>query len=230
MKRLISFFKDCFIISLKTLTIIFFLILIIAVCINPLLSNFGRRINLKRLLEHKGIYPEDLGKELTEGSKEDLEKIIKSRAKATLEELKEVQAGIYLTQEYPGTQGYNYRQSIDLRNKPAVMRYQEKEQKFYVGIANIRVNKNYKNPTLFLNFGGKVNVRVDPKISAGWVEMDPNFSYNIALNGDLKPLVTYRLNSLLVKFPEEGDYPVHFGIRGDNELPVNGDFLIKVRK
>ena len=139
------------------------------------------------------------------------------------------QSAVYLTQEYPSSQGYSYLQNINLKDKPAVMTWQENEQAFWVGIANMMVNRNYKNPTLFLNFKDKIDVRTDPKDSTGWVEMEPDSQYYIKLNGDLQPLVTYRLNPLFVKFPEKGDCNASFGIRGDSELPIDGEFLIKVR-
>lgn len=144
--------------------------------------------------------------------------------------LKEIVPSVYLTQEYPNSQGYTYKQSMDLRSKPAVMTWEEGEQAFWLGIANIREKENYKNLTLFLKFKDKVEVRVDEEASIGWVEMDPNFDYYINLKSDLQPLVTYRLNPLFVKFPEKGDYYVEYGVRGDNEPATKGAFLIKVRR
>lgn len=160
----------------------------------------------------------------------DHKETVKLRAAKAGVALKEIAPMVYLTQEYPASQGYNYRQNIDLRSNPAVMTWQEDEQPFWVGLANIREKENYKNPTLFLKFKDKVEVRVDDKESLGWIEMDPNIDYYLNLKGDLKSLVTYRLNPLFVKFPKEGDYYVEYGIRGDNEPPKGGAFYVKVRK
>lgn len=196
------------------LVLLFFAIL----AINPILARlYGVRINPLETLKQHGIAVEKLGQTTIPTDN-------------IGEALKQIKSAIYLIQEYPSSQGYNYLQSINLKDKPAVMTWQENEQSFWVGIANMMLNKNYKNPTVFLTFKGKVDVRVDPKGSVGWVEMEPNSQYFIKLNGDLQPLVTYRLNPLFVKFANEGDYSVHFGIRGDNELPVDGDFIIKVKR
>ncbi len=209
LKKLLSRIINLFI----YLVLLFFLIR----AINPVLARwYGVRINLLETLKQHGVAVEKLGQ-------------------ATIpadigEALKQIKSAIYLTQEYPSSQDYNYLQSINLKDKSAVVTWQENEQPFWVGIANMMLNRNYKNPTLFLTFKDKVEVRVDPKGSVGWVEMEPDSQYFIKLNGDLQPLITYRLNPLFVKFANEGDYSVHFGIRGDNELPVDGDFIIKVKK
>jgi len=208
-KKLLSKIVNLFI----HLLLLFFFIL----AINPLLDRwYGVRINLLETLKQHGVAVEKLGQTTIPSD--------------IGEALKQIKSAIYLTQEYPSSQGYNYLQSINLKDKPAVVTWQENEQPFWVGIANMMLNRNYRNPTLFLNFKDKVDVRVDPKGSVGWVEMEPDSQYFIKLNGDLQPLVTYRLNPLFVKFANEGDYSVHFGIRGDNELPVDGDFIIKVKK
>jgi|SRR3989338_3900924 len=199
------------------LTIISILVIFILFWATSLILGYRIRLRetFKKQADKYGLALDDLGKKPIEFLKEELEK---------------AKIGIYLTQEYPSSQGYSYQQSINLKAMPAVMNWQENEQAFWLGIANMIINKNYRNPTLFLDFKGKVNVRADSKGSAGWIETDPNFTYFIKLNGDLQPLVTYRLNPLFVKFANEGNYPVHFGIRGDNELPVDGDFIIRVKK
>ncbi len=187
-------------------------IVFIVLIVNPILSPFGCEVNIKRLLK-KQYFVSDLPKQVT---------------KITEKQAIEINLPVVPTQEYPSSQGYSYQQSINLVMKPAVIPFKEKEQPFWFGLSNIR-QTNYRNPTLFLNFHGKVNVRVDPIDSGGWVETDPNFSYFIKLEGDMQPLVTYRLNPLFIKFPKEGDYKVSFGIRGDNEPPIDSEFLIKAR-
>ena len=193
------------------------LLFLVILAVNPVLARWcGVRINLIETLKQHGVAVEELGQTTIPAK--------------IAEALNQIKSAIYLTQEYPSSQGYTYLQSINLKDNPAVMTWQENEQPFWVGIANMLVNRNYRNPTLFLTFKDKVDVRVDPKDSRGWVEMEPDSQYYIKLNGDLQPLVTYRLNPLFVTFPGEGDYNASFGIRGDSELPIDGEFSIKVRK
>ncbi|UCB57633.1 MAG: hypothetical protein JSV30_03365 [Candidatus Omnitrophota bacterium] len=223
-KKIPYFCKDCFkdflkdwVRSLSKIILnILILILFVEIIINPISRKFFKKeINLGKLLQERYfVFVQDLPKK----------RFIETA------EIKESKLPAILTQEYPSSQDYTYQDSINLITKPAVMTLEKNEQPFWLGIANLKMKENYKNPTLFLNFRGKVNVRADAKKSVGWEETDPNFTYFIKLNGGLQPLVTYRLDPLFVRFPEEGDYSVHFGIRGDNELPVDGDFTVKVRK
>jgi len=136
---------------------------------------------------------------------------------------------ISLTQEYPSSQGYIYRQSIDLRSNNAVMTWQDSEQPFWLGIYNAG-GTNFSNPTLFLEFKGKVKVKVDSSTSKGWAEIDPNVSYVHSAKGELQPRVLTILNPLYIKFPDEGIYEVECAVAGDNTTPITLDFKIKVQK
>lgn len=136
---------------------------------------------------------------------------------------------IAITQEYPSSQGYTYRQSIDLRSNPAVMTWQDSEQPFWLGIQN-EDGTNFSNPTLFLEFKGKVEVNVDTRESRGWVEVDPNISYMYSAKGDLQPGVLTRVKPLYIKFPDEGIYEVQGAVAGDNTRPITLNFKIRVQK
>lgn len=138
---------------------------------------------------------------------------------------------IVISQEYPCSQGYNYRQSINLVNHTAVMTYQDNWQAFWLGVGNADSKiKNFKNPSLFLNFNGNVQVKIDEKSSKGWIETDPNFMYFYKTDGSMQPGQGFRLNPLFIKFPNEGIYKVSYSITADNELPISGEFSTKVVK
>ncbi|MEW6614518.1 MAG: hypothetical protein AB1401_03465 [Thermodesulfobacteriota bacterium] len=136
---------------------------------------------------------------------------------------------VFVTQEYPNAQEHNYQESIDLRSHSAVMKWQNSEQSFWLGIGNLG-NTNFSNPTLFLHFSGKVEVKFDATKSRGWTEIDPNISYVYSAKGILQPSVLTRLNPLLVKFPKEGIYEAKCTVTGDNTPPITADFKIDVRK
>lgn len=164
------------------------------------------------------------------GYKFDLKKTVKLQAEKAGLGFKDSKPAISLTQEYPAVDGISYRDSINLAVNPALMIWRESEQAFWVGIQSQREDKNYSNPTLFLNFNGKVDVRADPKESAGWVEMDPDFAYFMKLNGSIQPMTGIRINPLFVKFPGEGMYFIQYTISGDDEIPTQGVFPIEVHR
>ena len=111
------------------------------------------------------------------------------------------------------------------------MTYQDDWQPFWFGIMNISKKiQNLENPGLFLNFNGKMQVKVDGKASTGWVEMDPNFSYYLKTIGSVQPGSGVRLNPLFVKFPAEGTYSISYSITSDNKLPISGQFDVRVVK
>jgi hypothetical protein len=144
---------------------------------------------------------------------------------------KEYRSNIIVSQEYPSSQGLNYQESVNLNKHTAVMTYKNDWQPFWLGINNVNAKtKNLENPILFLNFHGKIQVKIDDNSSKGWVEMDPNFTYFLKTQGSIQPGSGFRLNPLLVKFSEEGIYSVSYSITSDNELPTSGEFLIKVVK
>lgn len=137
---------------------------------------------------------------------------------------------IIISQEYPSSQGFNYQQSINLSNKPAVMTYQDDWQPFWLGIGNANEEiENFKNPNLFLNFHGKIQIKIT-EASKGWTEMDPNFTYYLKTQGSIQPGQGYRLYPLYVKFPTKGLFVVSYTVTSDNALPVSGEFTIKVTK
>jgi hypothetical protein len=138
---------------------------------------------------------------------------------------------IVISQEYPCSQGYNYRQSINLITHPAVITYQDDWQALWLGMGNADGKiKNFKNPSLFLNFNGNTQIKVNEKSSKGWVETDPNFMYFYKAEGSMQPGQGFRLNPLFIRFPKEGIYKVSYSITADNELPISGEFSIKVVK
>lgn len=111
------------------------------------------------------------------------------------------------------------------------MTHQNDWQAFWLGIGNADSKvKNFKNPSLFLNFDGNVQIKVDEKSSKGWIETDPNFTYFYKTDGSMQQGQGFRLNPLFVKFPMEGIYNVPYSITADNELPISGEFSIKVVK
>ena len=164
------------------------------------------------------------------GDKFDFRKTVKLQAEKAGLGFRDSKPPVVLTQEYLAVEGISYRESTNLAVNPALMIWQENEQAFWVGIQSQREDKNYNNPTLFLNFNSKVDVRVDPNQSAGWVEMDPDFTYFAKLNGSIQPTTGIRINPLFVKFPEEGIYFVQYTISGDDEIPTQGVFAIEVHK
>lgn len=164
------------------------------------------------------------------GYKFDLRKTIRLQAEKVGLGFKDTKPAVLLMQEYPAVEGISYRDSINLAVNPALMIWQENEQAFWVGIQSQREGKNYNNPILFLNFNGKADVKVDPKNSIGWIETDPDFTYFIKLNGGIQPMTGIRINPLFIRFPEEGIYFVQYTITGDDEIPTQGVFPIKVHK
>jgi len=164
------------------------------------------------------------------GYKFDFRKTVKLQAEKAGLGFRDSKPPVVITQEYPAVEGISYRESINLAVNPALMIWRENEQAFWVGIQSQREEKNYNNPTLFLNFNGKVDVRADPSQSSGWVEMDPDFTYFAKLNGNIQPTTGIRINPLFVKFPEEGIYFVQYTISGDDEIPTQGVFAIEVHK
>jgi len=138
---------------------------------------------------------------------------------------------IIVSQEYPSSQGFGYQQSIDLNAHSAVMTYQDSWQPFWLGISNAGTRvKNIQNPILFLNFKGKIKVKVDENSSQGWVETDPSYTYFLKTRNLIQPKSGIRLNPLFVEFPEEGTYSISYSVTADNELPISGEFDIKVVK
>ncbi len=135
---------------------------------------------------------------------------------------------LYLSQEYPSSQGYNYTQSINLsKGSPAVMTFNNEEQGIWFGIGNIGfVNAN--NPSLFLRFVSKCTVIAKPNESLGWLTMDPNKQFTIKTNGNLQPGSGFKLNPLFIKFPSDGVYKAEYTITSDNNPPISGNFTINV--
>lgn len=179
---------------------------------------FGRKVDIKKSIHglalKEGIILETLSKQLI----------------GTLDTTKHIPS-VIISQEYPNSQGFNYRQSINLSTHPAVMSYQSDWQPFWLGIGNISKKlKNLNNPTIFLNFHGQIKVKVDENTSIGWAETDPNFTYFLKTKGSIQPGQRIRLNPLFVKFPKVGLYTVFYSITGDNQPPVSGNFNIKVVK
>lgn len=136
---------------------------------------------------------------------------------------------LYLTQEYPSAQKIEYRESVDLRSRQAVMKLQSEEQPFWLGINNSGIS-NFVNPILFLDFGGKLKVRVDNGRSRGWIASDPNFTYFNKIQTSIQPETGLRLYPIFVTFPQEGDYTVVYAISGDNQASIKGEFKICVKK
>lgn len=163
------------------------------------------------------------------GDKLNVKKTVKSQAEKAGFVFENTKSPVVLTQEYPEVAGRSYRDSLNLSsNNPALMNWRENEQPFWLGIQSQRKDKKYNNPTLFLDFKGKADVRVDQKESAGWVEMDPDFTYFIK-GVNIQPMTGIRLNPLFIKFPEEGIYFVQYTIAGDDEIPTRGVFHVEVQ-
>ena len=141
----------------------------------------------------------------------------------------EKRINVFLTQEYPDFPGYSYQDSIDLSSTPAIMRWQKGEHAFWVGLGNAGKH-NFSNPTIFLDFKGEANIRVDSNYSKGWVETDPNFTYVNNVKENLQPGMGFRLNPLYVTFTKKGTYPVSYTITGDDYPPIRGEFNIKVEE
>lgn len=183
---------------------------------------FGRRVDIKKTID---------GLALKEGVVLERFKVVLSQPIETALDMREYRPDIVISQEYPSSQGFTYQKSINLNAHYAVMTYQNDWQPFWLGIMNISVKiQNLENPALFLNFNGKTEVRVDEKVSSGWTETDPNFSYYLKTIGSVQPSSGVRLNPLFVKFPAEGIYSVSYSITSDNKLPISGQFDIRVVK
>jgi len=162
-------------------------------------------------------------------SKEGFDFQRKSIESTLIEEQSKVSSVLFLSQEYPASQGYTYRQSIDLRSKPVVMTFQADEQPLWLAIGNVG-NINASNPTLYLDFGGKVKVRADKNKSRPWLEGDPNHTYSAKYNAQIQPGSGIRLNPLFVRFEKDNTYTVSYTITTDNENHLSGTFEIKVVK
>jgi len=153
----------------------------------------------------------------------------KSIESTLFEEQPKLSSVLFLSQENPASQGYTYRQSIDLRSKPVVMTFQAGEQPFWLAIGNAG-NINASNPTLYLDFDGKVKVRADKNKSRPWLEGDPNHTYSAKYNTQIQPGSGIRLNPLFVRFEKDNTYTVSYTITTDNEKHLSGTFEIKVVK
>lgn len=183
---------------------------------------FGRTVDIKKTID---------GLALKEGVVLERFKVILSQPIETALDIREYKPDIVISQEYPNSQGFTYQKSINLNAHYAVMTYQNDGQPFWLGIMNVSPKiQNLENPGLFLNFNGKIEVRVDEKASIGWAEMDPNFSYYLKTIGSVQPGSGVRLNPLFVKFPSEGIYSISYSITSDNKLPIPGQFDIRVVK
>lgn len=183
---------------------------------------FGRTVDIKKTID---------GLALKEGVVLERFKVILSQPIETALDIREYKPDIVISQEYPSSQGFTYQKSINLNARYAVMTYQNDGQPFWLGIMNVSPKiQNLENPGLFLNFNGKIEVRVDEKASIGWAEIDPNFSYYLKTIGSVQPGSGVRLNPLFVKFPSEGIYSISYSITSDNKLPISGQFDIRVVK
>lgn len=183
---------------------------------------FGRRVDIKKTIDGLALKDGVVLERFTVKSNQPIE---------TSLNIKEYRPDVIISQEYPSSQGFSYQQNINLNTYPAVMTYQNDWQPFWFGISNVSAKlHNLGNPGLFLNFNGKMQVRVDEKASIGWVETDPNFTYYLKTIGLVQPGSGVRLNPLFVKFPAEGIYSVSYSITSDNKLPVSGQFDVKVVK
>ncbi len=133
---------------------------------------------------------------------------------------------VYLEQCNPDIKGISYRDSLDLSKGPALIDWKEEELPFWLAVDSSLRNRNFKNPCIFLDFGGKVAVRRGD----GWQELDPNYKYNVQIEKEIQPGKGFRLNPLFIKFPSEGSYVVRYSITGDDESPTQGTFVIEARK
>lgn len=150
-----------------------------------------------------------------------------SRAALAKKQIIEV-PNIYLSQEYPSSQGYNYRQNINLSDGiSAVMNLKDGEQPIWFGVVN-RGLRNIDNPVLFLHFEGDFDIKVAPDKSIGWSTMEPNKEFNIRIASSLQPSSGFKLHPLIVNFKTAGVYKARYTITSDNNLPKSGDFTIKV--
>jgi hypothetical protein len=183
---------------------------------------FGRKVDIKKSIDGLALKDGVVLERFTVKSNQPIE---------TSLNIKEYKPDIFISQEYPSSQGFGYQQSINLNTHPAVMTYQDGWQPFWFGISNVSAKlQNLGNPCLFLNFNGKMQAKVDGKASIGWVEMDPNFTYYLKTIGSVQPGLGVRLNPLFVKFPAEGIYTISYSITSDNKLPISGQFNVKVVK
>jgi len=183
---------------------------------------FGRKVDIKKSID---------GLALKEGVVLERFTVISNQPIETSLNIREYTPDIIISQEYPSSQGFTYQNSINLNTHFAVITYQNDWQPFWLGIMNVSTKiQNLNNPGLFLNFDGKMQVKVDEKASIGWVEMDPNFTYYLKTIGSVQPSSGARLNPLFVKFPAEGIYSISYSITSDNKLPISGKFDVKVVK
>lgn len=135
---------------------------------------------------------------------------------------------LYLSQEYPSSQGHSYTQSINLSSgSPAVITLRKDEQPMWFGVGNLGIT-NVGNPTLFLNFDGTFDIRAKERESLGWMTMDPNKQFNTKINMVIQPGSGVKLYSLFVKFPKAGEYHGRYTIASDNDIPIEGTFIINV--
>ncbi|MFA5164302.1 MAG: toll/interleukin-1 receptor domain-containing protein [Candidatus Omnitrophota bacterium] len=136
---------------------------------------------------------------------------------------------VHISQEYPSSQGYSYNQYIDLTaGDPAVMTLLSEDQPMWLGMINVDTF-NIKNPILFLNFDGNVNVDVKRPESDRWAEMDPGKQYNIRINDEIQPGNRAKLPPFYVRFQKAGIYHVLYAISTDDSFPRRGSFDIKVK-
>lgn len=135
---------------------------------------------------------------------------------------------LYVSQEYPSSQNYQYTESIALSNsQPAVMTLRDGGQAMWFGLGNVDL-ANVANPTLFLNFDGDFEIKTKDEESAGWLMLDPDRQFVMKIKGEVQPGSGLRLNPLFVKFPKPGVYKAQYSITTDNNLPKSGTFTIKV--
>jgi len=107
------------------------------------------------------------------------------------------------------------------------------EQKFYLAIKNNKEdNTDLINPVLTIRFiePEDVKVRLDEKASEWWSATDPSGSYFYRREEVLQPtkLSVNNRNPLFIKFIKEKYYKVSYEMSGKNEVPVPGEFYIKV--
>ena len=182
-------------------TIVFLIIVVVSIAI--IAPFFGYKINLKKmffqLAQIKGIPLEPIETQLT----------------------------LYQTNAVGQTMH-------DLTKECAIFNYvPSEEQKFYLAIKNNKENNtDLINPVLTIRFMDPedIEVRLDEKASEGWVPTDPSGSYFYRREEVLQPtkLSVNNRKPLFLKFKKEKFYKVFYEISGKNEVPVPGEFNIKV--